>query len=85
MLNTNQISDDIEKAKSRSPDIIILFLHWGTEYDTIPSKTQADLAGYFFSKGVDLIIGSHPHVLQKMIWTKKTGAEKEAIVVYLAW
>ena len=82
MLNTNQISADIEKAKSKSPDIIILFLHWGTEYDTIPSKSQADLAGYFFSKGVDLIIGSHPHVLQKMIWTKKTGAEKDALVVY---
>ena len=82
MLDTSQISADIYKAKSKTPDIIILFLHWGTEYDTVPSKRQVDLAGYFFSKGVDLIIGSHPHVLQKMVWTKKTEAEKDALVVY---
>ena len=81
-LDKNLISTDIEKAKRKNPDIIILFLHWGTEYDTVPSKSQVDLAGYFFSKGVDLIIGSHPHVLQKMVWTKKSGSGKDALVVY---
>ena len=82
MLDKYKISADIEKAKSKNPDIIVLFLHWGTEYDTVPSKSQVDLAGYFFSKGVDLIIGSHPHVLQKMVWTKKTASKKDALVVY---
>ncbi len=82
MLDPNQVSTDIEKAKSLSPDIIILFLHWGTEYDTLPSETQADLVGYFFSKGADIIIGSHPHVLQKMEWTKKTPDRKDAIVIF---
>lgn len=82
MLDTNKISADIKKAKSKATDIIILFLHWGTEYDTVPSKSQVDMARYFFSKGVDLIIGSHPHVLQKMVWTKKTAAENDALVVY---
>lgn len=76
------ITSDIEKAKSKNPDALILFLHWGTEYDTIPSKSQTDLADYFFSKGVDLIIGSHPHVLQKMIWTKKSADAKDGIVVF---
>jgi poly-gamma-glutamate synthesis protein (capsule biosynthesis protein) len=82
MLDKNLITQDIEKAKSKNPDAIILFLHWGTEYDTVPSKTQTDLADYFFSRGVDMIIGSHPHVIQRMEWTKRDTACKDKVVVY---
>jgi hypothetical protein len=82
ILDKNVITADIKKARSKNPDITILFLHWGTEYDTVPSKFQTDLAGYFFSLGVDLIIGSHPHVLQKMIWMKNSNGGKDGIVVY---
>ena len=82
ILEKNVITGDIKKAKCRNPDITILFLHWGTEYDTVPSKIQTDLAEYFFSLGVDLVIGSHPHVLQKMVWSKNTNGGKDGIVVY---
>jgi poly-gamma-glutamate capsule biosynthesis protein CapA/YwtB (metallophosphatase superfamily) len=82
LLDKNVITADIKKAKSKKPDITILFLHWGTEYDTVPSKSQTELAEYFFSLGVDLIIGSHPHVIQKMIWSKNTSGGKDGIVVY---
>lgn len=82
MLDKSIVTADIEKAKSKNPNAIILFVHWGTEYDTIPSKTQTDLADYFFSRGVDLIIGSHPHVIQKMEWTKSSTDMKDRIVVY---
>jgi len=82
ILDKNLITGDIQKAKNKKADIIILFLHWGTEYDTIPAKSQTDLADYFFSIGVDLIIGSHPHVLQKMVWAKNTTGGKDGIVVY---
>ena len=82
ILEKNVITEDIKKAKSANPDITILFLHWGTEYDTVPSKIQTDLAEYFFSLGVDLVIGSHPHVLQKMVWAKNANGGKDGIVVY---
>ncbi|MEI6050433.1 MAG: CapA family protein [Bacteroidota bacterium] len=82
MLDKDIITDDVKKAKNNNADIIILFLHWGTEYDTIPSKNQTDLAQYFFSIGVDLVIGSHPHVLQKMVWLKNVSAGKDGITVY---
>lgn len=78
MLDKNMITSDIVKARSLNPDVVLLFLHWGTEYDTIPSQSQIDLAEYFFSQGVDIIIGSHPHVLQKMIWYK----DRNEAVVY---
>jgi len=82
MLNKDLITNDIEKAKLKKPDIIVLFLHWGTEYDTVPSPEQTALADYFFSKGVDLIIGSHPHVLQKMVWSRDGETNKDKILVY---
>jgi poly-gamma-glutamate synthesis protein (capsule biosynthesis protein) len=82
MLDKNLITSDIKRAREKNPDAVILFLHWGTEYDSIPSKTQTDLAEYFFSLGADLVIGSHPHVLQPMVWTKNTFTEKDKFVVY---
>ena len=82
MLEKDIVAADIQKAKSLNPDAIILFLHWGTEYDTIPSESQTEMAEYFFSLGADLIIGSHPHVLQKMEWTKSDSGTTDRIVVY---
>lgn len=82
MLDKEIITDDVNKAKNKKADIIILFLHWGTEYDTIPSKSQTDLAEYFQSIGVDMVIGSHPHVLQKMLLTKNITTGNQDVVVY---
>ena len=82
MLDKELITKDVNKAKEKMADIIILFLHWGTEYDTIPSKTQTDLAEYFQSIGVDMVIGSHPHVLQKMTRVRNPGTGNDDLVVY---
>ncbi len=76
------ITSDIQKAKRLNPDLIILFLHWGTEYDTLPSAQQIMLADYCFTQGVDLIIGSHPHVIQKMVWYKQDSTDRDRIVAY---
>ncbi len=54
---------DIAEAKTRS-DFIVLYTHWGKEYvSTLP--VIKDLAHAFIDAGVDLIIGSHPHVVQE--------------------
>jgi poly-gamma-glutamate synthesis protein (capsule biosynthesis protein) len=82
MLDKELITRDINEAKDKNADIIILFLHWGTEYDTIPSKTQTDLAEYFQSIGIDMVIGSHPHVLQKMVRTKNNVTGNNDVVIY---
>lgn len=80
-LSRNLIAADIEKAKARKPDAIVLFLHWGTEYDTVPGAEQKSIAEFCLASGADLVIGSHPHVIQKMIWLKNPGT-KDGIVVY---
>lgn len=56
-------TDQIQKAKGFS-DIIILFCHWGVEYAKNPTEAQKELAHQFIDAGADLIIGSHPHVIQ---------------------
>jgi poly-gamma-glutamate synthesis protein (capsule biosynthesis protein) len=82
MLDKESITRDVNKAKVKKADFIILFLHWGTEYDTIPAKSQTDMAEYFQSIGVDMVIGSHPHVLQKMIRMNNMVSGKEDVIVY---
>ena len=55
---------DIVTARERSADVIILYAHWGTEY--VPATPAIKmLAREFVDAGVDLIIGSHPHVIQE--------------------
>jgi len=82
LINNNVIRMDIEKAKRQNPDAIIALMHWGTEYDTIPSKSQADLVRFLLDNGVDLVIGSHPHVIQKMVWTRSNATSKGNVVAY---
>ena len=53
----------IAKLKLES-DIVIIFSHWGEEYQLTQSENQTELAHQFIDAGADLIIGSHPHVIQ---------------------
>jgi poly-gamma-glutamate capsule biosynthesis protein CapA/YwtB (metallophosphatase superfamily) len=63
-IDTAQINSDIFKANLISPDFIIVFIHWGIEYERQENSSQRKLAAFMFEKGVDIIIGSHPHVVQ---------------------
>lgn len=82
MLDRDRVAEDISRAKEMNPDIVVLFLHWGTEYDTIPFPQQKETAEYFLSKGAGLVIGSHPHVIQKMVWYDDGSSFPGKAVVY---
>ncbi|MEO5602439.1 MAG: CapA family protein [Cyclobacteriaceae bacterium] len=71
LIDTVAIRKDIMKARSLKTDAIIVFTHWGTEYESLPSKSQKDVTELCFKYGARLVIGSHPHVLQPMEWRKK--------------
>ena len=66
-IDTVRADADIRKAQGMGADKIIIFVHWGTEYDTLPSPVQEHMAEAFKRSGADIVIGSHPHVLQPMI------------------
>ncbi len=85
LIDKSKIKKDLEKAKSLGVDLISVSMHWGTEYQQKPNKTQTDLADFLFKNGADIILGSHPHVLQKMEKKKITmedGSTKEGFVIY---
>lgn len=72
---------DIAKAKKMGAEVICALMHWGIEYQKLPSKQQRADAQFLIDNGVDLIIGAHPHVVQpsEMV-TDKNG--KKHLVVY---
>jgi poly-gamma-glutamate capsule biosynthesis protein CapA/YwtB (metallophosphatase superfamily) len=68
----NKTLSDIADAKKQA-DVVILYAHWGKEYETAPLEKTKVLAHKFIDVGVDLIIGSHPHVVQELeIYKRKT-------------
>jgi len=73
LLDTAIMRQDILKAKALMPDAIIVFTHWGAEYQSLPSKNQKDLTQFCFDQGVQLVIGAHPHVVQPMEWRKESN------------
>ena len=56
-------AEDIAKVRDLV-DVVIVAMHWGTEYSLNVSSSQEYIANYLSSLGVDLIIGSHPHVVE---------------------
>jgi len=63
-IDTNQITEDIKKARFASPDFVIAIMHWGIEYENPENAEQRELAKFLAWRGVNLIIGGHPHVVQ---------------------
>ncbi len=70
MLDTALIRRDILRAKEENPDVIVVFPHWGNEYERLPSKAQKMITEFCFKHGAMLVIGAHPHVIQPMEWRK---------------
>jgi poly-gamma-glutamate synthesis protein (capsule biosynthesis protein) len=70
LIDTSAIATDVARAKELGVDDIVVFIHWGSEYQRFPNKTQKDLAKWMQKKGVRIIIGSHPHVVQPIVWDK---------------
>lgn len=77
-LDPEQILADIEALRPQV-DVLVLVLHWGVEYSPQPTNEQKDLARQFLTAGADIILGSHPHVIQSMEVLKINGQDKFVI------
>lgn len=73
--NKNRIKKDIKAAK-KSSDFVIVFAHWGTEYRHSPDSSQKQWANFFLNSGVDMLIGTHPHVLEPYKMLKGKNGHK---------
>lgn len=80
LIDEDKIKSDIEKTKELGADLIVVFIHWGNEYHREPSEYQIELGDKMMEWGADIILGSHPHVIQKSETINKNGKDK--FIVY---
>ncbi|NLK21455.1 MAG: CapA family protein [Epulopiscium sp.] len=85
LIDMEKMKADIRKAKGLSPDFIVVSIHFGEEYQEYPNGNQKQIVDELFDVGADIILGSHPHVIQSMETRKITrddGSEKICFVIY---
>nr|WP_255473450.1 CapA family protein [Planomicrobium sp. CPCC 101110] len=77
-----KIKEDIKRAKAQS-DAVVLSLHFGQEYERLPNDEQKKLAKFSAEQGADIILGSHPHVLQPPEWIETADGRKSFVIYSL--
>lgn len=79
-VNEEKIKSDLSIAEQNA-EFTIVFMHWGTEYSLKENDFQVNLATMMCENGADLIMGSHPHVLEPVKWVEAENGNK-ALVYY---
>lgn len=84
-INTEYITSVLSKAADEEPDVIIAALHWGSENNDQISQTQEEITELMLKNGVDVILGSHPHIvgpIERRSVTLENGLKKECVIAY---
>ena len=79
MIDGTKIRADLDRLAKES-DILIVAMHWGEENNPEPTEEQKGLAQLLADLGVDVVIGTHPHLVQTPIFLK--GANGNTTLVY---
>lgn len=79
-IDPEQIAEDIKESKAQGAEFVIVSLHFGMEYQRKPNEQQIKIANQVLQDGADVILGSHPHVLQHMEKVKVAGKDK--LIIY---
>jgi poly-gamma-glutamate synthesis protein (capsule biosynthesis protein) len=85
MIDEVKIVQDIKKAKSEGAEIVMIGVHWGLEYHLNENSHQRRLTDIMFKAGADIVLGTHPHVLQPFEHKKMiddSGIEKDKFIIY---
>lgn len=72
-INTEGITQVLTAVEQAKPDVTVALLHWGSEYNDTVNSTQTRICSLLESLGVDAIVGTHPHYVQKMGIDGETG------------
>ncbi len=67
------ITKIMKNAASEDPDITVVLLHWGSEYNDSITKSQESIVSLLQKQGADVIIGTHPHLVHEITYDQKTG------------
>ncbi|HYK73680.1 MAG TPA: CapA family protein [Pseudoneobacillus sp.] len=80
LIDKNKMKTEIHKAREIA-DVVVMSVHWGKEYQRIPTDEQQQLGQFLVDEGVDIVFGHHPHVLQPMQMLKSKD-HRNAFIVY---
>ena len=72
-INTKKITKILRAVAQEEPEITVALLHWGSEYNDTISETQLRIEELMHKEGVSVIIGTHPHTVQKIAFDKDAG------------
>lgn len=72
-INKKAIRNILRAAEAEKPDLTIALLHWGSEYNEEISDSQKSIASLMLSEGVDVIFGSHPHLVHQIDFDEENG------------
>ncbi|MBQ4641516.1 MAG: CapA family protein [Oscillospiraceae bacterium] len=72
-VDREKITSILSDVQKEQPDLVIALLHWGSEFNDTISSSQETIASLMFQNGVDAIIGTHSHYVQKMELDPETG------------
>ena len=81
-LDREDIKRQCDSVKDKC-DLILCSVHWGEEYVFTPTEEEKTWAKYMADCGVDVIIGTHPHVIQPIEWIEGEGGNKTLCVYSL--
>ena len=79
-IDMDKIKKDVQYMDANGVDVKLVYMHWGVEYQLKPNKAQENIAKKLNELGVDIILGSHPHVIQKCDVIEANG--KKTYVCY---
>jgi poly-gamma-glutamate synthesis protein (capsule biosynthesis protein) len=82
VIQEDLMRQDIKRAKGLG-DVVVVSMHWGIEYQTMPNAEQLRLAKLLAEMGADIIVGSHPHVLQPFAWIQRMDGHKTFVMYSL--
>lgn len=80
LIDMDKIKKDVDYLKKNHADVIMCYMHWGEEYSDYPNSYQKNTFKKLADMGVDLVIGSHPHTIQKSEVIENNG--KKSYCVY---
>ncbi len=81
-MDKDRIASDVARAREAA-DVVLVAMHWGTENLMEADETQVEYAQYLADLGVDVVLGSHPHVIGPMQWVEGTSGKKTLVAYSL--
>ena len=72
-VDTEKITSILAAVEKEKPDVTIALLHWGSEFNNTISSSQEKIVNLMQANGVDAIIGTHSHYVQKMTFDQEKG------------